>query len=149
MFTSANICQDANLIPAPCFNEPPVRLLTEACEITVFHTIPLFFISYFCVWAFWISLHLKLATYSCQHLQHIRICQGANSKAKAFKIRSPKDWVAANHRHPIYASNMATIILSPTEITSCSETHLPMCIKYHLNQTRVTKHVVLCVTCVQ
>lgn len=45
MFTSANICQDANLIPAPCFNEPPVRLLTEACEITVFHTIPLFFIS--------------------------------------------------------------------------------------------------------
>ena len=27
--------------------------------------------------------------------------QGTNSKAKAFKIKSPKDWVAANQRHPI------------------------------------------------
>lgn len=37
--TSANICQElANSIPAPCFKyKPPVRLLTEAYEITLFH----------------------------------------------------------------------------------------------------------------
>ena len=40
-----------------------------------------------------------------------RFLQVTNSKAKAFKMRSPKDWVAANHRHPMYVSKIATKLL--------------------------------------